>query len=322
MPKLTPEGFETLVQSIADALTSSGWNIEEERAIDYGVSLKLGRGGTVNLYNGKAGPKAVITGKLLEHEQREIEAIVAARVETPKKEETQNAHAAKSCSLLGLKGPWIGSDEAGKGDFFGPLVVSACVMTPELAEQAAKQGVRDSKSMTQREVFDAANWIEANCQTRSIVLLPEAYNTRYPEYGNLNTMLGAMHAKVILALHEATKVRDCLTDRFAKDNVITTHFVSVNAPIKFTSMTKAERDTGVAAASIIARTKFVEAVKELSHQATMELPLGAGAPVKKAAKEMLRLFGPDELQKYVKMHFKTAADIGARPYTAKELANR
>ena len=51
-----------------------------------------------------------------------------------------------------FKGIWAGSDESGKGDFFGPLVVAAVLVDITTAEKLVRLGVRDYKLINDKEV--------------------------------------------------------------------------------------------------------------------------------------------------------------------------
>ena len=48
--------------------------------------------------------------------------------------------------------PWIGVDESGKGDYFGPLVSVAAFIDRRGAAILDELGVRDSKTLTDRRV--------------------------------------------------------------------------------------------------------------------------------------------------------------------------
>ena len=43
---------------------------------------------------------------------------------------------------------WIGMDESGKGDYFGPLVIAAVHVTPRAAADLEALNVRDSKKIS------------------------------------------------------------------------------------------------------------------------------------------------------------------------------
>jgi ribonuclease HIII len=81
------------------------------------------------------------------------------------------------------------------------------------------------------------------------------------------------------------------------------------ASILLEQKTKGESDVAVAAASILARERFVRWMREGSAQWGMELPLGAGPQVLSAGREFLTKYGASELGNVAKLHFKTATDI-------------
>jgi hypothetical protein len=45
---------------------------------------------------------------------------------------------------------WIGVDESGKGDYFGPLVIAAVCVETETAGMLRGSGVKDSKTLSDR----------------------------------------------------------------------------------------------------------------------------------------------------------------------------
>ena len=46
-----------------------------------------------------------------------------------------------------------GSDESGKGDYFGPLVVACCYVDESIAEELRTMGVKDCKQMSDKSVL-------------------------------------------------------------------------------------------------------------------------------------------------------------------------
>lgn len=68
--------------------------------------------------------------------------------------------------------------------------------------------------------------------------------------------------------------------------------------------TKAEGlHLAVAAASIIARYKFVQIFAEMEQELGMPLTKGAGAKVDQEAAQIIQLYGLDTLKQYTKEHF-------------------
>lgn len=209
--------------------------------------------------------------------------------------------------------PHFGVDEAGKGDFYGPLVIAGAYVDERIARELVELGVRDSKSVgSDRRIKDLAEGIRKLLGRRcSVVKIgPEAYNRLYEKFGNLNRLLAWGHAQVIENLKAV--VPDCpraLSDQFAHPRLIEQSLARKKVEIVLEQRTKAESDPAVAAASILARDVFVGALEALGEKYGGPLPKGAGAPVKAHAMELFRTHGLEALAAVAKRHFKTFAEI-------------
>ena len=62
--------------------------------------------------------------------------------------------------------PYIGTDESGKGDYFGPLVIAAVWLDEETQTLLKELGVRDSKTLSDRKCQQLAGLIRKICQGR------------------------------------------------------------------------------------------------------------------------------------------------------------
>ncbi|MBI3970457.1 MAG: ribonuclease HIII, partial [Chloroflexi bacterium] len=91
--------------------------------------------------------------------------------------------------------PWIGSDESGKGDYFGPLVACAVYVDDRSLALLETLGVRDSKLLSDAQIRRLARDVRAVCAERAAEVLvpPERYNALYEqlraEGKNLNSLL-------------------------------------------------------------------------------------------------------------------------------------
>lgn len=209
--------------------------------------------------------------------------------------------------------PHFGVDESGKGDYFGPLVIAGVYSDEKTAAQLVKLGCRDSKAISDdwKIAAIAAKVMALPGVAYEVVCIgPRRYNELYSEFGNLNRLLAWGHARVIAALHE--KVPACaraLSDKFANEWVLRMALKKRNVPIRLDQRTKAESDVAVAAASILARARFVKWMKEASAASGCELPLGCAPHVTKAARAFVAAHGSARLQDVAKLHFKTTAKV-------------
>jgi len=209
--------------------------------------------------------------------------------------------------------PHFGVDESGKGDFFGPLVIAGVYVDREIAHTLLECGVMDSKRITSAaKISKLANIIRKTRGVKYDVVSigPERYNEMYASFKNLNRLLAWGHARVIRSLAE--KVPDCpraLSDQFARKEVLEKELARHNVRIDLQQRTKGESDVAVAAASILARERFVKWIEESSQKSGVKIPLGAGPHVIDAARQLISKHGDVILPKVAKMHFKTAREI-------------
>lgn len=225
----------------------------------------------------------------------------------------ESAPATDTLPALVDERPHFGVDESGKGDYFGPLCIAGVYSCPETAQALVRLGCRDSKQIPDDRVIHAiAEKIRAlpGVVHEVVCIGPKRYNELYAEFGNLNRLLAWGHARVIAALHE--KVPSCpraLSDQFANEWVLKRALGARRIPVQLEQRTKGESDVAVAAASILARDRFVQWMRATAAAAACELPLGCTAHVTGAARAFVALHGADRLGDVAKLHFKTTKQV-------------
>ena len=212
---------------------------------------------------------------------------------------------------LPLDRPTVASDEAGKGDYFGPLVVAAVYAEPTDAETLKQLGVADSKTLTDIRSLTLAGKIADKLEHEVVVVHPETYNSRYAEVGNLNTLLAQLHAEVLAPLIKRHGAPSVLVDKFAAPQVLERALGKlVSEKPVLTQVPRAEANLAVAAASILARASFLEGLKQCEESCGTDLHKGAGEPVDRAARRVVAIGGAELLGKVAKMHFKNTSKLG------------
>ena len=199
----------------------------------------------------------------------------------------------------------IGSDEVGKGDYFGPLVVVAVRADPRERAELARSGVADSKTLSDERVRVLAPALEQRYACAAEVLLPSDYNVEHPRFGSLNPLLAELHARCIKKLHQPGVM--VLVDKFADDELIAERLRGLD--LELFQRTRAEREPVVAAASVIARNLFLEGLRQLSEEFAVELHKGAGEPTDRSAREFVKLHGLEQLGRVAKLHFKNTQKL-------------
>lgn len=212
-----------------------------------------------------------------------------------------------------LFAPHFGIDESGKGDYFGPLVIAGTYTDAAITRRLMEAGVMDSKRIASAaRIRQLAAEIRATpgCRVELVSIGPERYNEMYRSFGNLNRLLAWGHAKVIANL--AAAVPACpraLSDQFARPEVLQRALRQQGVTLELEQRTKGESDVAVAAASIIARERFIGWMDQTSAACGVRLPLGAGDGVAAAARELVAQRGPEALAKAAKLHFRTTQQI-------------
>jgi len=204
---------------------------------------------------------------------------------------------------------YIGTDESGKGDFFGPLVIAGVLVTPQSLLRLEEIGVRDSKRMSDNRVSELGTTIRSELPNSIVVIGPERYNELYDKIRNLNRLLAWGHARAIENILEKHECQCALTDQFGDEKFVKNALLEKGKKIELVQRPKAEEDLAVAAASILARGEFVRRLENLSRTCGVELPKGCSSDIVGVGKKLTGKFGGEILRKTAKCHFKTTKQI-------------
>lgn len=289
---LTPEQAEVL-RSI---LERDGFEFKDKDYTIYAANKDK-----LNIAVYEKGPKVLVQGKQTEHFVTfTLEPEVLGEAKLGYEEELNPE----------MFEPHFGIDESGKGDFFGPLVIAGVYTDRESTRTLMDMGIADSKKIADGRIKKLAAELRKmkGLAQEVIMISPKKYNELYDKFGNLNKMLAWGHATCIERLCE--KRPECpraLSDQFARPSLIKSSLGPLGKKIELQQRTKAESDIAVAAASILARDKFVWWIENASKKYDLEIPKGASDAVKTCAGKLVSDHGRDVLTLLTKTHFKTAA---------------
>ena len=290
-------------ETLRRVLESQGYDFEMKPH-----ALFAARKGKLNVTVYQKGPKVLVQGKDTEDFIRftlEPEVLGEARLGYEEILEPERFE------------PHFGIDESGKGDFFGPLVIAGAFTDAGIARRLIDAGVMDSKRVTSAaRIRQLAAVIRATpgCTTEVVAIGPERYNQMHASFGNLNRLLAWGHARVIEKLVAARP--DCpraLSDQFARPDVLQRALRDKGLTIRLEQRTKGESDTAVAAASILARERFIDWIDKTSAACGVKLPLGASDAVVQAGRELVARHDGESLGKAAKLHFRTTAAVLGMP---------
>ncbi len=205
--------------------------------------------------------------------------------------------------------PRIGVDEAGKGDFFGPLCVAAVQADGDKIKEMLSFGVRDSKKIADLSILKLMKKIQQSVPHAIVRIFPQKYNEMYASFHNLNRLLAWGHARAIAEMVQKTSCTTVIIDQFANEHVVENALERQKIQVNLTQRHRGEEDPVVAAASILARGAFLEGLEKLSETVGIPLPKGASQKVIEVGKILVAKHGADILKTVAKLHFKTTDEV-------------
>ena len=207
----------------------------------------------------------------------------------------------------------VGSDEVGTGDYFGPIVVTACYVRREDIPFLESLGVGDSKKIDDSKILKIAPEIAKKIKYKSVILSNREYNENYTKDINMNKIKAILHNRVLYQLvNEVRPKYDyIIVDEFAREARYYDYIKDQKVIQRdITFMTKAEdKNMAVACGSIISRYIFLKEFDKLCDSIHIPLPKGAGKDVDSIGEEVVEKYGEEKLKDIAKLNFKNTERI-------------
>jgi len=179
----------------------------------------------------------------------------------------------------------LGTDETGKGEWYGPLVVASVALMPNEMDKIRQMGVKDSKTMSKDKINEiATELIRMDFTRKSLILPPQRYNELYAQFQKenktLNDLLAWAHARSVKDLVDLIKTEEV---KFNKGKIVVDKFDVKKTDLRFraagvnkTNMeiiqkSRGETEIPVAVASVIAKYIFEKRVNKLNKEFNIDL---------------------------------------------------
>ena len=301
--------IQSIISEKLGEINRAGIMVSARKAIAYGTQLHLegqGENGLINIFHSKkkglsfvdcskngtsAKTIAILQGK-------DIDEMNDSRFNIHEREKALNV--------------WIGTDESGKGDFFGPLVAAGFLMRRDMEKELRGLGVADSKTLSSNQIKNIAAILKKKYSRHISIVAPSnvKYNELYESFKNLNRFLAWGHARVIENLVRKWNIAidGVVSDQFGSEEYIRNALSSMK-DLNLIQRPYGESNIAVAAASIIARDAFEYKIAQLQKKYGMKIPFGAGPEVVNAAKRFAGKYGKESLVNIAKIHFKTFQQV-------------
>lgn len=204
--------------------------------------------------------------------------------------------------------PHIGSDEVGKGDYFGPLVVCSCFINSTVFKKIGEYGITDSKKLCDEKIKIIGKALVKDLDYEIKIVDPVEYAKLIEKFKNVSIVLAKLHVEPIKKLFTRldSKVNYVVVDQFSKSKSRLEDEFNLEIPLK--QYHHAEDDIAVAAASVIARYYFLLEFEKMNERYGLKFPLGA-THVIKFGRNFVKKYGAKELGKVAKISFRTTKQI-------------
>ncbi len=290
-------------------LSSMGVFVTDRKELPYGIQLSLAGYGSsckINLYYSKKKGNSVVQAG----GDRSFLDLILERVGS-----RSSSGSVKKSSYSIPPGLRAGSDEAGKGDYFGPLVVAAVACDQSTAENLVSMGVGDSKKLSSTRVRELYEKITVMGDVRYSVcsIPPGEYNRLFDAF-----RLQGKNSLDILAMAHGKAFEDLFTGREPPSVAVVDKFCEMNRLRPWLTMPESrvelrvraeDSEPAVAAASIIARSVYLNELSALSSVYGIILTPGAGASVDRLGEKLVGLQGDSILAETAKVHFANSKRI-------------
>lgn len=193
----------------------------------------------------------------------------------------------------------LGTDEVGKGEWYGPLVVVCAALTPSEMAKFREMGVRDSKSIKLPILMHLAERIVKNKITwKPLMISPQTFNQKFAEFKRenktLNELLAWAHSAAIRDMLDLITFRKAkvLIDKFDVEKTYRRLYGLDESRLTILQTSK-ETEVAVNVASILAKYVFEKEVDKLDNFYNIDL--------RKATPSKI---DPQILPQVAKIHFK------------------
>lgn len=289
------------IDKIRNILLKNGYFVDEPNKKQYNFEINItNRKERVKLlvYFGKKGIKNVLQGNLNSDFYKNIDALINSKFIFQVEDITEPEN-------------YIGSDESGKGDFFGPIVVAAFALDKKIEKDFSDLSIKDSKELSDNEIRKISLEIYKRFPDRISVIeiRPKKYNELYEKIKNLNSILIWAHSKSIEELRKKFNYHNLVIDKFCSEQLIRNELQKKISDYELFLTEKAERFKAVAIASILARSRVLNWFDKKSKEIGIKLPLGASGKVNDVASHIKKKYGNEVLSDLIKLHFKNFKNI-------------
>lgn len=207
----------------------------------------------------------------------------------------------------------IGSDEVGKGDFFGPLIVVASYVDSKDLKMIEEYKITDSKKISDEKHLEVGKILSKKSKNYTILVSPKKLSSINKSGVNINKTLAILHNlahKKLIEKYDLSTNIPVYVDQFESIDSYKSQVGEELIKNNLFFQTQGESHyPSVALSSCIARYLFLTEWKKMEEKLKMNIPKGASSDVVKAYNILKKTYSTSELEEYVKTFFKTYKEV-------------
>ena len=313
------EAHEAAIQSLREYASRRSWQIVEEKEIDFGYRVVLYDGLTRNNVDFYPSGKILVQGKqgaLWDElgrwrEERNTAAVQkTGKVTLPFEEmpPVERAITAPIAQPTARERMVLG--EAGKEDYFGPLVISAIHVDVWAEAQFSMLGIHDNTPLSDELLLAKAEEIKAICPYTLVAIGPRRYNEAFAKVQRQDSVWAWGNVRAIEAMLEKTTCNMVVARQFGDKAIIETALGKKERRIALEQSADPQVDSAVAAASIVAEAEYVRYMDQVAQRVGQQLPRGAvDQAIIAVGREIVAKGGKEALGEVAKLHFELTQKI-------------
>ena len=211
--------------------------------------------------------------------------------------------------LINCNNSYIGCDEVGVGDYYGPIVTCACYLKPSDITFVKNLSIIDSKLMSDHKILKSFEILSKKIKYQATICDNKTYNRLHDKYKNNKIILTFLHNKTLISLKKNINdsTSKIIMDEFTPAQIYDRYLKIINPKISIkidSFQTKAEEKfLSVACASVIARALFLFEIKKMEKLIKKKIPLGANKK-EEIINLGIYLFHLHKLDEFAKLDFK------------------
>lgn len=201
----------------------------------------------------------------------------------------------------------IGSDEVGKGDFFGPLIVTASYLEKKDIPLLISYGVDDSKKMKDETILEIGASLKKKTRSYTVMVSPSKLSRLASSSFNMDHILSLLHNTAQKGLIEKYSLSNevlVYVDQFTPEEEYRRYVRNdiISNPMFFRPKGETYYPS-VALSSVLSRYAFLLEWEKMEAKFHTEIPKGASATVDKVYGRLVNLYGHETVDPYVKTFF-------------------